>query len=137
MTYMRKAYCRYIRKGRRVLHPYKQLSENKEERVRQEALDERLIERRDNAMSNNKDIQLEEEFIVLAIPSSTIEVTISAKVWKDGEVKEVSRTMPFEEVRSAIEEARDSYIPSDAVFTLTELGEARLEALKERYSVDW
>ena len=88
-------------------------------------------------MSNNKDIQLEEEFIVLAIPSSTIEVTISAKVWKDGEVKEVSRTMPFEEVRSAIEEARDSYIPSDAVFTLTELGEARLEALKERYSVDW
>lgn len=134
---MWKAYCRYIRKGRRVLHSYKQLSENKEERVRQEALDERLIERRDNAMSDNKDIQLEEEFIVLAVPSSTIEVTISAKVWKDGEVKEVSRLMPFEEVRSAIEEAKYSYIPSDTVFTLTELGEAQVKALKERYEEDW
>ena len=52
-----------------------------------------------------REVELSEEFIVLAIPATTVEVTISAKVWCDGEVVEVKRTMPFDEVRGAIKEA--------------------------------
>lgn len=47
-----------------------------------------------------------------------------------------ARTMPFQEVRDAIREAKEAYIPSDAVFTLTDLGRMELERLKERYAPD-
>lgn len=87
-------------------------------------------------MSEESTIGLNEEFIVLAIPSSTIEVEIKAKVWEDGKVLDVSKTMSIDEVRAAIKEAQDSYIPSDAIFTLTELGREELEILKAKYRDD-
>lgn len=68
-------------------------------------------------MDELREIELQEEFIVLAIPENTVEVTISAKVWHDGEVLSVERTMPFQEVREAMKEAREGYMPSNAVFT--------------------
>ena len=57
-------------------------------------------------MTENKSVELSESFIVLAIPSSTVEVTISAKVWNGDKVVEVRKTMPFSEVREAIKEDR-------------------------------
>lgn len=86
--------------------------------------------------NNEKTIELKEEFIVLAIPSSTIEVEIKAKVWEDGKVMDVSKTMSIDEVRAAIKEAQDAYIPSDTVFTLTDIGREKLEELKARYGED-
>ena len=74
-------------------------------------------------------VELEDEFIVLAIPKDTVEVTISAKVYHDGELQEVHRTMPPHEVREAFKEAETGYIPSDAVFSLTPLGEKYAEEL--------
>lgn len=74
-------------------------------------------------------IELENEFIVLAVPKSTVEVTISAKVYRDGKLQDVHRTMGFDEVREAFKEAEQGYIPSDAVFSLTPLGEKYAEEL--------
>ncbi len=71
-------------------------------------------------MDEKRYVNLEEGFIVLAIPSTTVEVYISAKVWHNGEVITVGRTMPFEEVRAAFQEAEQGYIPSDTVFSLSE-----------------
>ena len=80
------------------------------------------------------DVELSEEFIVLAIPTSTVEVTISAKVWHDGAVVEVKRTMPFDEVRDAIKEAKEGYIPSDALFVLNpDISKSKLEQLVQSY----
>lgn len=80
------------------------------------------------------DVERLEEFIVLAIPASTVEVTISAKVWHDGEVVEVKRTMPFDEVRDAIKEAQEGYIPSDAIFVLNpDISKSKLEKLVQSY----
>ena len=90
-------------------------------------------------MSNKKEfklgeeIELPQEYIVLAIPDSTVEVTINANVYYDGEIHKVTRVMDFNEVRDAIKEAQDGYIPSDAIFSLTPLGEKRLNELQERY----
>ncbi|MBP5462732.1 MAG: hypothetical protein J6Y20_11520 [Lachnospiraceae bacterium] len=81
-----------------------------------------------------KPIELDEEFIVLAVPASTLELEISATVWIDGKPVDVSRHMPFDEVRAAIKEAQEGYIPSDAIFSLTELGEKELERLREKYA---
>lgn len=79
------------------------------------------------------EMELENEFIVLAIPSSSVEVEITATIFLDGELHKCKRKMNFQEVRDAIQEAKDGYIPSDAVFTLTDLGREYLEKLKERY----
>ena len=85
-------------------------------------------------MAENREmINLEDVFIVLAIPADTVEVEICATVYLDGELKKVSRKMPFNEVREAIKEADDGYIPSDAVFSLVPMGEDKIAALIKKY----
>lgn len=81
-------------------------------------------------------IELQQEFIVLAIPATTTKVKIEAEIYHNGELIEVSKTMDFGEVRAAIKEAQECYMPSDTVFALTDLGRAELERLKEKYGVD-
>ena len=85
------------------------------------------------SMEEKDYLELEEDFIVLAVPSHTVEVTITAKVFEDGELSTVEKTMGFDEVRKAFKEAHDGYIPSDAVFTLTDLGRDKLAKLLETY----
>ena len=77
-------------------------------------------------------IELENEFIVLAVPKNTVEVTIFAKIYHNGELQDVHRTMDFQEVREAFKEAEQGYIPSDAVFTLTPLGKKYVEELIQK-----
>lgn len=78
-------------------------------------------------------IELEQEFIVIAIPATTVKLSIEAEVYDNGKVIQVGRDMDFGEVRAAISEARACYIPSDTVFTLTDVGREYLEKLKEKY----
>ena len=82
-------------------------------------------------MEEDKAITLASEYIVLAIPDASVEVTISAKVFMDGELKEVRKTMDFAEVRAAVKEADTGYIPGDALFSLTPLGEEYAKKLVE------
>jgi hypothetical protein len=84
-------------------------------------------------MDNEKLLDLPQEFIVLAIPASTVDLDIHAKIMKDGELVSVKRTMRFEEIREAIEDARTGYIPEDAIFSLTPLGERVAEELMRKY----
>ncbi len=82
-------------------------------------------------------LRLDDEFIVIAIPKKTLEVNIEAKVWHNGEVITVARTMPFEEVREAFKEAEDGYMPSDAVFVLNpDYDKTKLEKLLSKYIGD-
>ena len=74
-------------------------------------------------------VELENSFIVLAVPTNSVEVSISAKVYQDGELQTVCRTMGLQEIREAFQEAEQGYIPSDAVFTLTPLGEKYVDEL--------
>ena len=81
-------------------------------------------------------ILLENSYIVLEIPTATLEVTITAKVWHEGEVISVTRTMSFDEVKKAFKEAEDGYIPEDAVFALTEKGRKELECMENEAYAD-
>ena len=79
-------------------------------------------------------IELQQEFIVLAIPATATKITIDAEVYNNGELIQVGRTMDFGEIRAAIKEAQECYIPSNTVFALTDVGREQLEKLKEKYS---
>ena len=80
-------------------------------------------------VKNNDEIYLEENYIVLYLPTETVEVEIVAKVYHDGEIHRVTKTMNIQEVREAFKEAEEGYIPLDATFTLTEKGLRYLEGL--------
>lgn len=84
-------------------------------------------------ISDEKYMNLSEEFIVLIIPDDTVELDIDAKIYVDHELHEVTKHMDFPEVRAAIREARSGYIPSDALFSLRKTGQDKIEELLQRY----
>ncbi len=92
--------------------------------------------KKDDVWMPGEEVELDQEYIVLAIPAAALEVKIEARVYHDGEVRTVSTTLGYKEVRDAIKEAQDGYIPGDALFSLTPLGEEYVKKLKERYSGD-
>lgn len=78
-------------------------------------------------------MELNEDFIVLAVPEDTVQVEIAATIYIDGKLKRVARVMGFPEVRAAFKEANDGYMPSDAIFSLRPMGEEKVTALVEKY----
>ena len=84
-------------------------------------------------MEEKEIIELDSGFIVLTVPSDTVEVEITATVYMNGKLQKVKRTMEFPEVREAMQEAEDGYIPSDAVFSLTPLPEEKITEIVKRY----
>ncbi len=79
-------------------------------------------------------LDLPQEFIVLCIPESTMELEINAKIYMDGEICEVSSHMNHKEVRDAIADAYKNYIPDDALFMLAPTKEEKLKNLLDRYA---
>ena len=67
------------------------------------------------------EVTIPTDYAVLEIPSQAVEITLSAKVFLDGEIRTVQTTFDFEAIRNAIKEAED-YISPDDIFTLTEAG---------------
>lgn len=84
-------------------------------------------------MNKKELIDLDEDFIVLAVPTNTVEVTIEATIFINGKLERVAKTMDFAEVKAAFKEAEDGYIPSDAVFTLAPTKEEKITDLVRKY----
>lgn len=78
------------------------------------------------------EIELASSYIVLSLPDATVEVTITAKVFHDGKLMEVHKTLGITEVRAAFKDAEDSYFPPDAEFTITDKGRAYLDELERQ-----
>lgn len=76
-----------------------------------------------------EELYLEQNYIVLSLPSETVEVEITAKVYHDGELINVKKTLSIQEVRDAFKEAEEGYIPSDAIFHVNKNGLKYLEEL--------
>lgn len=74
-------------------------------------------------------IELEESYAVFCIPTDTIELTLIAKVMRDGKVQKAEKTLSIQDVRLAIREGED-YIPPDAMYEITEEGKKFLEDLE-------
>ena len=80
-------------------------------------------------VKNNDEIYLEQNYIVLSLPTETVEIEIIAKDYHDGELINVKKTLSIQEVRDAFKEAEEGYIPLDAEFQVTEKGLEYLEEL--------
>jgi len=78
-------------------------------------------------------LELAQDYIVLVVPEETVEVEITAKIYHGGEIRTVSKHMGFQEVRAAIKEASEGYIPNDAVFSLVPVGEDKILHLLHKY----
>lgn len=74
-----------------------------------------------------EEIELASKYIVLEIPEDTVAVTITARVYLNGELRTVEKQLGLSEVREAFKEAEENYIPDDAVFQITEEGRRYLE----------
>lgn len=79
-------------------------------------------------------LELDEDFIMIAVPANTVELELSAKVWHNGKIITVARTLPFEEVKDAFKEANEGYIPSHAIFVLNpDASKSKVEQLVQKY----
>lgn len=72
-------------------------------------------------------LELPSSYAVIELPDDTVEAKISATILRNGGLETVERTLATKEVWKAFKEAEDGYIPSDAVFEITDEGRRWLE----------
>lgn len=75
------------------------------------------------------EIELNEKWAVIGLPEDAVEAEIAATVYMNGEITKVCKTLNMHELREAFQEAKDGYIPSDAVFCLSDKGREYVEGL--------
>lgn len=80
-------------------------------------------------MTAPDEIKLESTYAIIQLPTSAVEVTISAKVYVDGKIETVHQILDMKAIRDAVKEAEDNYIPEDATFTLTDKGREYAERI--------
>ena len=80
-------------------------------------------------MAENHEIELEQQYAVISIPVNTVELKICAKIYLDGEIKEVHTDYDMAGVKNAVDEAEQGYIPSDAKFVLAPKGQKIAELM--------
>ena len=84
-------------------------------------------------MEEKKDtemIELMEHRAMLCLPEDSVEVTINAKVYTNGEIVNVSKTYGMQDIREAFRKADDGYIDDDDTFVLTEKGKAYFDEIE-------
>ena len=79
-----------------------------------------------------EEIELEQHRVMIYIPENTIDMTVQCRVYLDGDVQEVSRTLTMAEVREAMRKADEGYIDDEDTFHLTDKGIAFLEEMRSK-----
>ena len=69
--------------------------------------------------------------IVLSLPAEAVHVLLAGHIYRDGEPEVFEKHLDIKEIRRAFQMAEEDYIPSDAVFTITEKGKALAEKMLE------
>lgn len=85
-------------------------------------------------MSEDKAVvELTNVYAIIEIPENCVELTLECKVYLDGKLQTVHRTMGMNELREAVDEYKEAedcgYIPLNAMFSLTEEGKRYVEEL--------
>lgn len=74
-----------------------------------------------------EEIELMQHRAMVEMPEDAVEVTLSAKVYHNGELINVERVLSMSDIRTAFRKADDGYIDDDDRFVLTEKGMQWLE----------
>ena len=75
----------------------------------------------------NNNMELEEVRAMIYIPKKAVEIVLSAKVYMNGELQKVEKTIDMDEIREAIRDAEENYIGPNDMFQVTEEGLKWLE----------
>ncbi len=81
-------------------------------------------------MQEENMVELNEKYIVISVPQNAVEVEITARVYSDGKIMDVSKKMDLDELREAFKDAEENYLDPNATFELTDKGIEYLESLK-------
>ena len=76
---------------------------------------------------DKEEIELVSHRAMLEMPNNAVEAKMLIKVFQDGELIEVSKTLDMDEIREAFRKADDGYVDDDDRFVITEKGMAWLE----------
>ena len=75
-------------------------------------------------------VTLQEHRAMIYLPENSVEVTVTAKVFENGELQTVSMTYGMSQVREMFEKADRGYIDDDDRFVITDKGMEWLEELE-------
>lgn len=100
-------------------------------------LSDAIRETKDWYLPGIKDMTLDEadnyepvkDCIVLSLPSNSIFVKLYGNVFRNDKLEPYCVSMDLTDIRRAFRMAEEDYIPSDAVFTLTDKGKEYAEGL--------
>lgn len=79
-------------------------------------------------------IELAQHRAMIEIPEDAVELTLHCKIFFDGKLVDVSRTMSMSEIRLACQKADDGYIDEEDTFVLTEKGRKWLEDYESSFN---
>lgn len=79
---------------------------------------------------SGEEITLCEHRAMIYLPEDSVEVTITAKIYVNGNVCEVGKVMSMSDLREAFRKADDGYIDDDDTFFITEKGKAYLDEVR-------
>ena len=85
----------------------------------------------------NNEIELCEDYAVIMLPENSVEVRLEVKVFENGELMTVQKTMDFGDIRQAFKMGEEDLFPSDAVYQLTDRGRELKDWLEENKSEEF
>lgn len=84
-------------------------------------------------MGDMEYIELKEHRAMMCLPENAVEVTMTAKVYADGELQTVSMTYDMKQIREMFRKADDGYIDDDDTFVITDKGYAYLDEMESKH----
>ena len=78
----------------------------------------------------NEQIELGEVNAIIQIPEDTIEFRITCRIYRDGQIMEVTKSLNMSETREALRNAEQYYCDPEERYALTDKGRAMLEELQ-------
>lgn len=75
----------------------------------------------------NEQIELGEVNAIVQIPENTIEFRVICKIYQDGQIIEVTKSLNMSETREAVSNAEQYYCDPEDKYEITDKGRAMLE----------
>ena len=79
-----------------------------------------------------ENIILDVDFAVIELPSNAIEADLTIKIYQDGEIMKVNKTLKMSDIREAFRKAKEGDIDENDRFVLTEKGMETLKLLEDK-----
>lgn len=77
-------------------------------------------------------IELQNHRAMIELPENTVALTLTAKVYHEGELVTVGKEYSISEIRAMFDKADKNYVEDDDLYTLTEEGKMYIDEMIKR-----